>query len=357
MTVMIDWLTLRAPCRLDGRLGGGAILALDESGEVEWESVKRKEVQGSHSTIVTVKGGGNGTMGEIEVSGNPAKWLQGHNLFGSGSVRYLAYRMLAGITRELGLTPTMEDRRAWWRGEFELLRVDITRMYDLGEPQRVTKFLAAALAVAHSKYQQASVSKGGTVYIGQHSRRISLKLYDKYGELHARGKGHKLPATIKGEDRERLLQFAYGKLRVELTARTTELQDRGLRDGRAWRRETAERVLDRYLERLEMGDTMRLSEDRSAALPRRLQLVYDSWRNGRDIRAMYSERTFFRYRREMLAYGIDLYKINPRAIEAENRTLFGAPVPMRELLAIGGGVPVPEWARGTEFYCGPRKAA
>lgn len=101
---------------------------------------------------------------------------------------------------------------------------------------------------------------------------------------------------------------------------------------------------------------MRLAEDVSLALPRRLQLVYDAWRAGRDIRAMYSKTTFYRYRQEFLRFGIDLLNVNPRAIEVENRSLFGEPISMRSLIT-GGGCKVPDWALGTELYCGSRVAA
>ena len=119
----------------------------------------------------------------------------------------------------------------------------------------------------------------------------------------------------------------------------------GFRRAGIWNGDLAASVLDKALAALEVSDTMRLPDDVIAGLPPKLVPVYDAWRNGRDLRAIYSKPTFYRYRRQLLDLaGIDIAHVQPRAVVAEAQYVAG--FPLRELLN-SPGVPAPDWARGT----------
>src|ERR1700686_517408 len=83
---LIDWLTAHIPIRSAAALRTGEVSSVDADGVVEWVSAKRKSVQGSHSGSITVKRFRDGV---VEFAGSPAKFLQGHNVFGSDDLQGL----------------------------------------------------------------------------------------------------------------------------------------------------------------------------------------------------------------------------------------------------------------------------
>ena len=52
----------------------------------EYEICNRLSVKGSHDSNITIR---SHTDNTIEISGNPAKFLQGHNVFGTNDLKYL----------------------------------------------------------------------------------------------------------------------------------------------------------------------------------------------------------------------------------------------------------------------------
>lgn len=342
MAVMIDWVTARVPLTCEGLINGGCIVSIDALGEVEYRTDKRLMLEGSHESRISVRGG----LGVLEISGNPAKFLQGHNLFGPAALVPLMERCLRVAADKLGLVPSVADLAAWRRGDYEVSRIDIARMIDCGSPERVRKVLDALGLVARKKYQARSVVGSGTVYIGKGSRRQVLKFYDKGYEIQQ--KGHQLSATLAPIWHQRLTGFAPGKLRAEVKIGSKWLHENpGFRLAGFWDEDLAASVLDKQLAALEVSDTMRLPDDVIAGLPPKLVPVYDAWRNGRDLRAIYSKPTFYRYRRQLLDLaGVDIAITQPRAVVAEAQYVAG--FPLRELLQ-SPGVPVPEWAKGTSL--------
>ena len=83
-------------------------------------------------------------------------------------------------------------------------------------------------------------------------------------------------------------------------------------------------------------------------LPGRLQLAYDAWKAGRDLRATLSRPTFYRYRSELLKHGIDI------AVKQERQGPdLSNVVPLRTVLH-AYPIGVPDWAVGTPLYFEPR---
>jgi II/X family phage/plasmid replication protein len=343
MAAMVDWVTARIPCTLPGVINGGAVIFIGADGEVERSTDRRLLLEGSHSATLAIRGGGR----ELEISGNPTKWLQGHNVFGASHPIPLVYHTMCRATEMLGITPTAEDRRAWVYGHYDFLRIDVNRMYDLGEDAEVTRFLTGAAKVAKGRYQRASAYKADTVYVGQKSKRVTVKFYNKYQEMLTRG--HELPETMVPEWCQGLLDFARGKLRYEVVLRTRELADRGLRRASAWSSSTADAILDDRLARVELNDALRLAEDVVQQLPPKLVPIYHAWRAGTDFKAIYSRPTFYRYRRQLLAYDIDIAEVRPHEVIAESQYLMGRSL---KSFLIGPGVSPPDWAKGTELLVG-----
>lgn len=49
-----------------------------------------------------------------------------------------------------------------------------------------------------------------------------------------------------------------------------------------------------------------LIDEQLLAMPRTLQASYQLWRQGADLRQLLAKNTFYRHRRELLAYGVDI---------------------------------------------------
>jgi II/X family phage/plasmid replication protein len=338
MAAMIDWVTARLPMVYDGPLNGGSMLSLTPDGVVEWRTDRRLVMEGSHSANVTVRGG----FGIVDFSGNPAKFLQGHNLFGISDLNRLMTLAMLRVCQLLDVSATASDQAAWRGGRYTLSRTDLTRMIDCGTTKRVHGILRVANHAASTKYQRP-VADGTTIYIGQKSRRQKLKFYAKGPELQK----HSLPATMAPSWHQKLTEYAAPMLRVELTNGSKWFNESPYRNAWMWDGTTPDKLLDERLAVLEVSDTMRLADEAVHGLPHKLMTVYDSWRAGRDLKAELPERTFYRYRRQLLDLAnIDIARTNPRLVVADNEYLGGEPIGP---ILRGAGVGIPAWAVGTEL--------
>lgn len=351
---MIDWLTFQAPCAHARAIDGGRVLSIAPTGEVQWMSRKRASVRGSFDACLTIRSAVHTAepLTCVEVSGNPVKFFQGHNLWGCDDVHALVVHTLEHLVErgDLGLCPTAADRAAWTSGDVRLLRVDQTMSFHLANLADVLAWLRAAEQTAHLSHRgRGQLVKGSTLYFGQHSRRWSLKLYAKGQEI--RDKGHRQEMIL---ELPHALAWADRTLRAELVLRSMELRRRNLDLVADWREVddvdsavTARLLLD-HLGAMTMNTVSHLSAEILEDLRPALRLAYRSWEVGEDLRAVLSRRTFYRYRAELLAHGIDIAALNPK--EATNV------VPLVRVLE---AVPaqVPDWAYGTPLYWEPRRVA
>lgn len=275
----------------------------------------------------------------LRVAGSYPRFLQGHNVWSGDDLVGLCGEVFERVADALRINVREGDRRAWGAGRVELERVDVVWLYDLGSHERVQQWLQVAGVVARARHQTISTIRsahGATMYVGQHSRRVGHKYYGKGGELRANPLPRALPhrADIEG--------YAAGLLRVEVVMRRRALTERRLARAAAWADPAvARRVLDDRFALMEMEDRMHLSDDDLAHLPARLIPVYDSWHAGRDVRRLYSRPTFYRYRRRLLGFGIDIAATRPRLVRAAGAHPLG--VPVKDVLC-GREVGPPAWA-------------
>jgi II/X family phage/plasmid replication protein len=351
---VIDWLTFLAPCAHVHAIDGGQHLSISPTGEVEWMSRKRASVRGSFDTNLTIRTATHTVdpLTHIEISGNPVKFFQGHNLWGCDDVHALVVHTLEHLSGrgDLGLSPTAEDRSSWMAGNVRLTRVDQTLSYHLANLADVLAWLRAAEQTAHLSHRgRGQLVKGGTLYFGQHSRRWSLKLYAKGQEI--RDKGHRQEIIL---ELPHALAWADRTLRAELVLRSMELRRLGLDMVTAWSQidgvdsVVTARLLQDRLGAMTMNTVSHLSASVLDALRPALRMAYQSWESGVDLRAILPARTFYKFRSELLLHGIDIAALNPK--EKSNV------VPLvRVLEAVPA--PVPDWAHGTHLYWEPRRIA
>jgi II/X family phage/plasmid replication protein len=307
---MIDWVACIIPCNHDHtKLFAGRVASINAAGELEWTVEKDKEVEGSHSSNIKIR---SMTDRTIRISGNPAKWLQGHNIFGTDDLVYLVHKFFTELLTkngsELGLTPDPLQLDRIRNGDYQLTRVDINHSWLLDSRSSVLAWLRAAGNCARLKRRGAGQYASETLYFGKSSRRWAVKCYSKGHEINA--KGHKLPKELQIPE---LLDFAEKALRIELVIRSMGLKHLGLDFAKHWSNDLPKVLLSQLvLDDLEMSDNMPLHHDVLDELPARLRLVYQSWIAGDDLRKILPKNTFYRYRRQMLEHGIDISLIQDK---------------------------------------------
>ena len=311
---MIDWFT--------GIVGySGELLKLNKvveltpGGEIIWTTERKLQVRGSYDASVQL--GRSVATDEmlvasrkydlecmpvcLIVSGNPSKFLQGHNVFGPSvvSLAPVVQAVIRGLPGEI--RPYDADSELW--PALHRSRVDITTSVDMSSHKLVHEWLRSAATSTRSRHGRALVS-GDTVYWGKHSRRWTLKAYCKFCELREHG-----PADLRL--RKELMEYCEGQLRLELTLRRLELKDRGGLD---------ESLIWEFFNRIEVG-VMKASKDgfkSKTDLPDSMQFTLSKWIGGEDVRHSLPRRKFYRHRRRILdELGVDIsLKYEKKQVEA-----------------------------------------
>lgn len=343
---MIDWVSFSFNCHHDKPINGGRVVSIKQDGTIEWDCSKRLSVQGSFESSISVRSDGHN---RIDVSGNIAKFFQGHNLFGSHDLLGLVYEMISFLLDkpEFGLFPNADDAEKMAVGDIQITRVDVTESFNLGSESTVFTYLRAAEHSARMPFHgRGQLTKGSTLYWGKHSRRWSLKLYAKHAEIIANSKHQPAISNLP-----HVIEWSKPILRAELTLRSMELKRRGLASVSHWR-DTFEQSLDIYdllrkpLSEITMTTTTALADKDLSTLKPTLRVAYQSWATGTDLRAILSRPTFYRYRKELLKFGVDISVVTP-VVDCGNV------VPLVRVIEFKQAQ-IPDWAYGTELFFQPR---
>lgn len=314
MRLMVDWLTGHiAPSPdlfgvqlyedLQRRFDTGKVLRVGPGGELQWQKAAHMEVRGSYDNSMVVR---SPDGFRLELSGNPVKFLQGHNLFGSDDALGL-YFSAGGVVRgAYGAFPSPESYKSLHMYGPRFSRIDLTRSYRFDSQDQAREWLRYVASTARTRHGSASMHKGGTVYFGKGSRRWSFKMYSKADEISARGKAHKVKLFRRGKEKI-LEEWADGVVRFELQLRGMELKKwpdispqnlpniwQHYYDSITWNRNTTAAE-----EGLDMIDKSQADNATKGYLAR--------WLNGDDLRRDMAKPTFYKWRRRILDnYGIDI---------------------------------------------------
>lgn len=321
------------PC-LHSPLNTGRIICIDPDGQTEWESPKRLVVAGSHDSNFRVSSEGSDGQGRathLKFSGNPAKFLQGHNIFGSDDLVSLMNDVYKKIISLLQLSPSVKDYKDVSLGLYKVTSIDINYSYELPSRADVLAWIRAAEFKSKTRHGRPS-TKGGTIYWGKHSKRWALKAYSKGEEISA-GKGHKLPASLLDTP---LVSFADNKLRIELRILSKELDNLNLKTANKLNPQKIKSLFNEYIQRLQMTEQIILSDDKLQLLPQRLRSTYILWRDGYDLRSELPKTSYYRNRAALLDFGIDI------ALRSE-KTKTSNVIPLLRVLE-AKPVSVPDWA-------------
>jgi II/X family phage/plasmid replication protein len=334
---MIDWVTgkfwithnpdvLRSGQSIRTKIVDGVEL-------IEYDIANRLSVKGSHDASITIR---SHTDGMVEISGNPAKFLQGHNVFGTNDLKYLVAKMIDKLCMmdKLELKPTDVEYENIQQGIYHLSRVDVNEHFAFPSAQVARAWLRAAGNSANMKFRGAGLFKEGTLYF--EGKRYIPKIYFKYDEINSKDKSHRLPDELL--QIPELIEYAEKSLRFEIKILSTQLKDWMLHLGCNWDADTATMLInDQFISKLQLSANMPIENEVIESLPKNLRLTYTAWVNGEDLRQVLSRPTFYRYRTRLMEYGIDISIV--KDIEKEQSNV----VPMiRYLEAVPMGIP--DWA-------------
>ena len=244
----------------------------------------------------------------LKLSGNPSKFLQGHNAAGP-SVGQLG-PVLQSLVRSLGegFRPSDADQSAL--PSVHRSRVDVTTACDLGSHQAVHDWLKLAAMNTRTRHGRAR-DASGTVYWGKNSTRWSLKAYCKHCELLAHPPSEK---TFERALFNELLEWTRPHLRIELTLRRPELKDRGTLN---------EAIIWEFFNKIEVSAMVKNTHAPESLRPN-VRAALELWFKGTDIATMYPRRTAFRHRKEILEVtGVDVFQPMVKQSDAAQPVLLG----------------------------------
>lgn len=330
---MIDWVTAVLPL-LHAPINAGGVMKFDADGSEEWFTPCRLQVQGSHESSIQIRSDGElnsaGLATSILFSGNPSKFLQGHNVFGSDDLISLMRDAFFAVCRHLKITPQLADARKVLKGDYPLITIDINQSFELPARKDVLSWIRAAEYKSKTRHGRPQM-KGGTLYFGKHSQRWALKAYSKGEEIEARD--HKLPEDLQNTD---IPKWADNKLRIELRLKKKELTELKILKANDLTPDVVTDIYTNYVRKIEMNQQIRLTSEQELELPQRLRSTYVLWKSGEDLRSTLPKTTFYRHRKELSHYGIDI-TLRKESIDQSNI------VPLVRILE-AKPVSVPLWA-------------
>lgn len=298
---MVDWLTCRVPVSLAAPIADGHTIELDANGEIRRCTPHRLKVPGSFSSSLLVRAVG---LDELEIQGNPAKWLAGHNLWGVDCPVKLLRATLDRLWGLLGLDPALvlHGHLSALQGVI-FTRIDLTAMFELGSRADVLTWLRTAQHQASIPHRGRGVFREGSLVLGSAKgkafTRWQVVCYSKGQEVAA----HPLPEPVVSD--EQLSAWTDRQLRIEVRLGRHELTETGRRSVSGWEGEGMSAKV--YSEKIGLISFQATDDFDLTLLSTRAQFTFRAWRDGADLRTMLSQPTFYRHRSEIrTALGVDI---------------------------------------------------
>jgi len=357
---VIDWVSCFLPI-VHPRLSAGEVIAINPDGTIEWRSERKMPVEGSWSSQIVVKSHGSqipkDANGETDfraeplathlyLQGNPAKWLQGHNLVGTDNLLELMMDTFDALCERLNLKPTDFERQHIKKGHYRLTRLDYNRMYELPSRADVRAWLRAAEFKAKSRHGRPMYNRG-TLTFGGTSTHWKIVCYCKADELDVRS-GSKKNAEFELFNRiPEAKAWIDNKLRVEMRLLSRTLKDTLAKTGETikpirnldshlklryrtslmpatlqWAANLTPQKLNQlftqYVGGLDMSEQIELNSEQVFKLPKKLVGTYLLWKEGHDLKDKLSWATYSRHRKELKTYGINIDLRCDRAANTSN---------------------------------------
>lgn len=329
----------------------GSVIHIRPNGEIEYETYKPMLVTGSFDDTVIVKSclipaspewSVSNRMDEtyrVYISGNPTKFLQGHNVYGHSDMLGVITDFVKIILEKIGVDEVTIARVM--RNPIKITRLDLTQSYILDRPQDVTDWLRHAAIHMTGKNQKVNNDK--TLYVGKNSRRASIKIYEKSAEMLV----HKKNFNLTSEAFDILHTISKTLLRFEVTLRGKKLEEMDYHYINKVTNDMLNNQFGLQLEKINLPDNVDITESDLDHISYKYRGIYDAWLNGKDIRQTMSRAQFYRYRKYFLeTFNLDL-SMPPRELPKKTNV-----VPLWRYIVAGDRVYNP--ADDDEFLYVPR---
>ena len=318
--IMIDWIscTITTPDPVyTGNRTSNIGLELSPDGEITQRYFKSLLVnfddQPSSSRLVQVK---TPDPYNLYFSGNPSKFLQNHNLFGSDDPVGLYLESGQRVRARCGLFPSPQSYDSCEFTAPKFSRLDITRSFRFSSCSDAQDYIRYVAGTARTRHGAAKLYGSETAQFGQGSRRWNFKIYDKHAELLKNHKG------IYQDDE--LFEWSKGVIRLELCLRGMELHE--INKTVALRgRIDFQTIWEHYFNRITFNENTAMTTTETIEGYEKLtnaeKGVFMRWKNGEDLRHTLTHDTFYRHRRAVLAsVGVDI-STPPQVSEGKKKPL------------------------------------
>jgi len=341
----IDWLDIILPCYHTKNISGGFKASFTSEGLEDFDNLvldykiaTNKIVEGSHSSTITIKTvdpfddymmnqdgdinkflidnlypylpedyGNSLVMGKgkpakykgahffIRVSGNLAKFLQGQNLYCPSDPFGLYFDFIVKLIKQLGIAPFAEDVRKWQHGLVIPKRIDINKNFKLNNPKEVDEFITGLVKSGAINNRSFCFPRGvnrktkglscTNDTLGKDFRAI---FYNKFYEMLKHLKEHDRYNYELCYHNAKLINEAYGLLRVEFSFRSSWFRRRGLYNFLEFYQSgyNFNDLFDKYLKTVQVGAT-NMDENKleklKEKLPNHLLGTYLLWYEGMNV--------------------------------------------------------------------------
>jgi len=260
----------------------------------------------------------NGT--QINIRCCPLKLLQGHNVFGTNSLKTLWIELLDEVLKKLDIKPSAARRRKWLRGEFQIDEIHLTHRFPVAKYSMIRKVVHHILKYSSMSLKPALLRKGvGVSLLAPHGLAEWL-FYDKHLEFaDKRTKEQRYLEAVVGDRAEaaknRLLKTSSKSIRAELKLRKKYLKKHKLGLGKNWTEAKVLEVFKNELSLLHLGEMpalQELPEMHSQIADPKLRTTLFLWAAGEDL-TCHNGRTKLQAHRRAIRdmLGIDILNDQP----------------------------------------------
>lgn len=312
--IFCDWVSIyqthEQPVPL---VNDGCVMKYDGHGELEFTTLRKCRIEGSHASAVFVRSDGH----TVWFEGNVSKLGRPDNVFGYTFEECIT--RINNVVLSLGLPPFTGGKfgdRQKSAGQWEkvytgarITRLDVTQNFSAGSKENAFQFMRFLASQQASRQKTGVFGEGETIDYGRGSRYVYSKAYQKGAELrrHAKPIPDPLNPLQKAVDPYLLALAdwcdAVGLIRFESTYKSTYL----IHANQQYLGGIDMAVIHADFEtRKEVFTRAKLDVDHLADLEPKLLSVYRMWQAGDDLTKKYSKPTFYRHRAKLLPFGVDI---------------------------------------------------
>ena len=233
---------------------------------------------------------------------------------------------------DIGLNPTIQDLERIKEGRYTVSRIDINETWFLNSRSEVLAWIRAAGEKMSMPYRGKGVFSGDTLYWGKGSKYYYLKCYSKGDEIN--GKKSNFPDALRTPQ---MLEYADRALRLELVLCSKALREWHINMPCVWSVDMPKMLLLTHVRGLDMSNNFKLDDEVLNALPTKLRAYYKLWLMGEDLRVELPKRTYYRIRKQLKEYDIDIALVRDIEKPVDNV------VPLIRVLE-AEPVGIPDWA-------------